>query len=641
MTDLNRKSFPESQFILPLTDLSLPQKNQLAIDEMKSLIHQLQAIVDSYKESEIVLERLTQILKVLQMLEQHLIFILNVLKTPSREDVFQLKIMDQNSSKLYPDLKSAEDFSLVPLEDGLNFLILELIPEASEAIGKSFRIQTSGQIIVTKPEEKIFEMQLIATKLLTAHTFLPQLATFNKDDLISFSRNNEVWKELYKMATFKRDLSKDKILESMKNSHKKFDLGYAVVSSETNEKNMFYMFQNVVWYSFKKEQTEAKLTLCLNNIKVEDAIAVWNLTERPFYKHILKYRLTSVGFDGKLYFERLFPCITKELIHEEYNEGTLHDEELLCLELQDLASKKEATLENILLKSQERIRLRLLFSENLNLQGTKIQELKKIIKKALTFSAEEKKTNPLDQIDGVIIHIHGGCFVASSSSTHREYLNQWTNSLNKVIFSIDYRHAPANPYPCALDDVWQSYLWIVHYSESILGIKPDKIVLVGDCSGGNLALALCLRLIKSGLKVPHGCLLIYPILCLDYEKFSPSYFWSIGDPLLPYNLLKPCLEAYVTKDFDPKLDPYLSPIVASDEFLVKLPPIRILTGSNDPVYDDSWRFMDRLRKVEHDAHIVVHEGIFHGFLKSDDLKNFPKLIEDGCKLIKELFLIEK
>jgi len=102
-------------------------------------------------------------------------------------------------------------------------------------------------------------------------------------------------------------------------------------------------------------------------------------------------------------------------------------------------------------------------------------------------------------------------------------------------------------------------------------------------------------LIKSGLKVPHGILLIYPILCLDYEKFSPSYFWSIGDPLLPYNLLKPCLEAYVTKDFDPKLDPYLSPLIATDEFLVKLPPIRILTGSNDPVYDDSWRFMDRLR----------------------------------------------
>jgi len=269
-----------------------------------------------------------------------------------------------------------------------------------------------------------------------------------------------------------RDLSKDKIQESMRNSHKKFDLGYAVVSSETNEKNLFYVFQNVVWYSFKKEQTEAKLTLCLNNIKVEDAIAVWNLTERPIYKHIIKYRLPSVGFDDKLYFERLFPCITKELIHEEYNEGTLHDEELLCLELEDLAAKKEATIENIFMKSTEKIRLRLLHAQNLNIQGKKITELKKIIKKALTFS-EEKKSDPLEKIDGVIVHIHGGCFVSSSSSTHREYLNQWTNSLNKVIFSIDYRHAPANPYPSALDDVWQSYLWIVHYSESILGNLGD------------------------------------------------------------------------------------------------------------------------------------------------------------------------
>jgi len=44
--------------------------------------------------------------------------------------------------------------------------------------------------------------------------------------------------------------------------------------------------------------------------------------------------------------------------------------------------------------------------------------------------------------------------------------------------------------------------------------------------------------------------------------------------------------------------------------------------------------------VEHDAHIVVHEGVFHGFLKSEDLKNCHHLIDDGCRLIKELFLIE-
>ncbi len=128
---------------------------------MKALMHQLQLICDFYKESSIVIERLNQILNVLRMLEQHLVFILTVLKAPTAEDVLKVKFMDQNSSKYYPDLKSIDDFSTVPLEDGLNFLILELIPEATEAIAKSFKIQPSGQIIVTKPEEKIFEMQLI------------------------------------------------------------------------------------------------------------------------------------------------------------------------------------------------------------------------------------------------------------------------------------------------------------------------------------------------------------------------------------------------------------------------------------------------------------------------------------------------
>ncbi len=74
-----------------------------------------------------------------------------------------------------------------------------------------------------------------------------------------------------------------------------------------------------------------------------------------------------------------------------------------------------------------------------------------------------------------------------SSATHRVYVNRWVKDLNAIHFSIDYRLAPKNMYPDGLDDVWQSYLWIINYAETILGIKKQKILITGDSAGGNLA----------------------------------------------------------------------------------------------------------------------------------------------------------
>ena len=58
------------------------------------------------------------------------------------------------------------------------------------------------------------------------------------------------------------------------------------------------------------------------------------------------------------------------------------------------------------------------------------------------------------------------------------------------IFSIDYRLAPKSKFPDALNDCWQVYHYLVENAEKELGIIPNKIVLVGDSAGGNLAAAL-------------------------------------------------------------------------------------------------------------------------------------------------------
>ena len=112
--------------------------------------------------------------------------------------------------------------------------------------------------------------------------------------------------------------------------------------------------------------------------------------------------------------------------------------------------------------------------------------------------------------NALIIHIHGGGFVAMSSSSHENYLRKWCNKLEVPVISIDYGLAPENPYPKALDDVWQAYNWILDNAADEFQIDLNNIILIGDSAGGNLAMSLVYLLIMHNKKLPNALFLAYP-----------------------------------------------------------------------------------------------------------------------------------
>ena len=132
-----------------------------------------------------------------------------------------------------------------------------------------------------------------------------------------------------------------------------------------------------------------------------------------------------------------------------------------------------------------------------------------------------------------------------SSGSHQSYTRVWANETGVPVFSVDYRLAPANAFPAALNDVWQVYYWIVENAEAFLGIKPEKIILVGDSAGGNLVAAITLMAIKRNYRMPDGLIMCYPALSLCKELFTPSLLLSVDDPILPYPFLKMCIDSYV------------------------------------------------------------------------------------------------
>ena len=58
-----------------------------------------------------------------------------------------------------------------------------------------------------------------------------------------------------------------------------------------------------------------------------------------------------------------------------------------------------------------------------------------------------------------------------------------------------------------------------------------------------------------------------------------------------------CVKSYIgeNKNVNVEKDPLLSPSITSEEILKLFPPTRILTGTKDPLHDESLRFTKRLK----------------------------------------------
>lgn len=102
----------------------------------------------------------------------------------------------------------------------------------------------------------------------------------------------------------------------------------------------------------------------------------------------------------------------------------------------------------------------------------------------------------------VVIHIHGGGFVAMSSESHEMYLRKFVKESKCVVFSIDYPLAPKAKFKQIVDSVFKSYLFIYSFLKNIIKVTNPEIVFVGDSAGGSLIASLTNWIIINDLYKP-------------------------------------------------------------------------------------------------------------------------------------------
>ncbi|KAL7075621.1 hypothetical protein ACQ4LE_005412 [Meloidogyne hapla] len=168
-------------------------------------------------------------------------------------------------------------------------------------------------------------------------------------------------------------------------------------------------------------------------------------------------------------------------------------------------------------------------------------------------SASSISTRNLTLSPYLVIHCHGGGYVATSSKSHETYLRSWAKSLDCPIISVDYSLAPENPFPRPTEEVLYAYAWILINHEKF-GWTGDKVCFVGDSAGGNLIVSVALKLVELGVKrLPDGLVPIYTPFLFQYLP-SPSRVLSFMDPLLHMGVVIRCAAAYSGTYTDEELD---------------------------------------------------------------------------------------
>ena len=201
----------------------------------------------------------------------------------------------------------------------------------------------------------------------------------------------------------------------------------------------------------------------------------------------------------------------------------------------------------------------------------------------------------------VILYLHGGGYVIGSIDTHRELAGRLSQASGARVLIIDYRLAPENPYPAAVEDAAAAYRWLLADG----GAAPARTVIAGDSAGGGLTVAAMLALRDAGDPLPAAGVCLSP--WVDMEGIGDSMTAKADvDPMVRKEGLVRMAGLYLD-GADPRT-PLAAPLYAD---LSGLPPLLIHVGTAETLLDDSTRLCERARAAGVDVTYESWDDMIH------------------------------
>jgi acetyl esterase/lipase len=201
---------------------------------------------------------------------------------------------------------------------------------------------------------------------------------------------------------------------------------------------------------------------------------------------------------------------------------------------------------------------------------------------------------------GAVVWLHGGGFTIGSVPAYRDLSARLAVQTGCAVLTVEYRRAPENRFPAALDDSVAAYEWLTRT------VDPASIVIGGDSAGGGLTLSTGIVARDRGLGLPAGLVLVSPLADLAHTGRSVALNAAI-DPLVTPAGSHAYAERYLGPDGD-QFDPLASPLFAD---LTGLPPTYVQVGTAECLLDDSLRVARRLRDAGVPTDLDVWPDMVH------------------------------
>ncbi len=198
------------------------------------------------------------------------------------------------------------------------------------------------------------------------------------------------------------------------------------------------------------------------------------------------------------------------------------------------------------------------------------------------------------------LYLHGGGYVIGSPNSHRLLAYNIAKAMDGRCLVLDYRMAPEDPFPAAVDDSVAAWAWMLEQ-----GGNPARMSIMGDSAGGGLTIATQVALKQRGMQLPACSVCISPWTDLEGTGDSIKSKADV-DPMVKEEGLHNYSALY-RAGADPR-DPLASPLYAD---VSGLPPMLIQTGTAEILMDDSTRFAEKARAQGVDVTLELWDDMPH------------------------------
>jgi acetyl esterase len=232
----------------------------------------------------------------------------------------------------------------------------------------------------------------------------------------------------------------------------------------------------------------------------------------------------------------------------------------------------------------------------------------------------------------ILINYHGGGFISPLLPGLEHSLWLDAKKYGAIVFAIDYRVAPENKFPAAVNDSYNAFKWIAEHG-SEFGGDTNRIALMGNSAGANLVAVITQKAKKDGIsnKIKLHIMNGLPVDCrpqnmetsVSYQENATGYFQTKAACYF-------AIENYAPGQYD---DPEVSPILTED--LTGLPPAVIINAEFDPLRDDGILYAAKLRKAGVKVWDKCFAGQIHMLLGlppgAEELKEFEAIVKTAMK----------